>query len=145
MLCTIFVGLSRYITLREHLYMAMKILLPNKIRISDFVKAVSWPKLIGKKLAVDTTVPYDSFLCLSEGHFVETSSSWVDECIKDPDGCYTDVIPRRVISEGIPPLVEQFFGIGNRNARYSFSSSKVFLMALGKSKLIYTLSNPYRN
>ena len=122
--------------------MVMKVLLPNRIRILDFVQATIWPKLIDNKLAVDTTVPYDSFLSLSEEHFVEVSSAWINECLEDPDRCYTDVIPRRIMSEGIPPLVEQFFRMGKGNARYSFSSSKVFLMMIGKNKLIFTLSNP---
>ena len=99
---------SFQVTPRGHLYMVMKVLLPNRIRILDFVQATIWPKLIDNKLAVDTTVPYDSFLSLSEEHFVEVSSAWINECLEDPDRCYTDVVPRRIMSEGIPPLVEQF-------------------------------------
>ena len=93
-----------------HLFILVNILLPNQLRIQSFVKASLWPQLFGNLLTVKEDPATQTFICLTEEHYLMVSQIWMDRCLRSASQCIAAAIPQKLLSARTPCFVSQFFG-----------------------------------
>ena len=82
----------------EHqMFLILKILLPNKLKIKQFVKAISWPKIKNDSMVTRSGRRVEWFILLSHKNYIEVSEDFVDKCMRFADKCISYTVPKAII------------------------------------------------
>lgn len=120
------------------LFLILKVLLPNELKIHYFVRSLRWPKISNKTLVARGHNEMEWFMLLSQEKYVESTSDFIDGCRSYADRCTTDLIPKTIISGRVPPFISQYFKIAKDAGTDVTVDSKLFLVNIGGSYLAYT-------
>ena len=113
------------ITENGDLFMILKLLLPNKLRIIDFIEIVPWPKILRVTLQIPDT-DYRCVVKLNEQHFISATPTWTNQCIQSSKNCLSSSVPLRISSNKTSCEISQFYDIKPVDCQYIYLESKLF-------------------
>ena len=123
---------------KQQLFLILKILLPNKLKIQQLVKAISWPKIVNDSLVSRSQKQAGWFMLLSSEHYIEVSNELANKCMKFSDKCMSNRVPKAIISGIVPQHIAQYFRMKEASNGFVKSYSKLFLLNIEENTLIYT-------
>ena len=131
-------------TTEGKLYMILRLLLPNKVRIRSFVKATAWPRITNNSLVVRDGAGSKTFIYLTGSNYIEIDPLWIHRCLNSAELCFTEKIPRRIISGEASAVVSQYFDMNESEHEIRFTKiyRRSFLMDIAGSHLAYTTLDP---
>ena len=124
------------------IYFILQVLLPNSLRIKNFVNVINWPKISNNSLMAKSSNFDQWYILLTDDYFVETTLVWIQQCIQFPESCFTDAIPMKVVSGMLNPAMSQYFDIKAKRQESIKMGKPVFIMSLGQNFLVYTTIEP---
>ena len=123
----------------EHqMFLILKILLPNKLKIKQFVKAISWPKIKNESMVTRSGRRVEWFILLSHENYIEVSEDFVDKCMRFAEKCISNRVPKAIISGTVTQPIAQYFRMKEANPHYIETNSKLFLLNIERNVLVYT-------
>ena len=117
---------------KHQMFLILKILLPNKLKIKQFVKAISWPKIKNDSMVTRSGRRVEWFILLSHENYIEVSEDFVDKCMRFADKCISYSVPKAIISSTVTQHIAQYFRMKETNPHYIESNSKLFLLNIEK-------------
>ena len=126
---------------KQQLFLILQILIPNKLEIKQFIKAIPWPNVANNTLISRSRRGEEWFLLLSDENYIEISTELANQCMKSADKCTTNMVPKAIISGMVTHHIAQYFRVKETKNDYIELVSKLFLIYITKNTLIYTSLN----
>ena len=120
------------------LFLILKVLIQNELKIQYFVKSLLWPRISNNTLTAVSHRSSEWFILLSQEKYIESTQEFVNECRRYADKCNTELIPKTIISGRVPPPIAQYFKIEEDVVPNIKLNLKLFLVTVGGNYLAYT-------